>query len=92
MIVSNFILSVFLIGMPGGSEWIFIILAIVLLFGGRKIPELMKGIGKGIREFKDAKDNVKSEIEEGMKDKDKDQEINALRQQLQQKQAQELPK
>lgn len=85
-------LSVFLFGMPGGSEWIFIILAIVLLFGGRKIPELMKGIGKGIREFKDAKENVKSEIEEGMKEKDKDQELRELRQQLQQKQAQEVPK
>lgn len=85
--------TVFLIGMPGGSEWIFIILAIVLLFGGRKIPELMKGIGKGMREFKDAKDNVKSEIEEGMKEKDKDQELRELRQQLAQKQAaQELPK
>lgn len=78
--------------MPGGSEWIFIILAIVLLFGGKKIPELMKGIGKGMREFKDAKDNVKSEIEEGMKEKDKDEEIRQLRQQLQQKQAEELPK
>lgn len=64
------ILSVFLIGMPGGSEWIFIILAIILLFGGRKIPELMRGLGKGIREFKDAKDNVKTEIEEGMKQPD----------------------
>jgi len=52
----------------------------------------MKGIGKGIREFKDAKENVKSEIEEGMKEKDKDQEIRELRQQLQQKSAQELPK
>ena len=86
------LLSIFLLGMPGGSEWIFIILAIILLFGGRKIPELMKGIGKGMREFKDAKDNVKSEIEEGMKEKDKDDEIKQLRQQLQQKQAQELPK
>lgn len=85
-------LSIFLIGMPGGSEWIFIILAIVLLFGGKKIPELMKGIGKGMREFKDAKENVKSEIEEGMKEKDKDEEIRQLRQQLQQKQAEELPK
>ena len=70
-----------------------IILAIVLLFGGKKIPELMKGIGKGMREFKDAKENVKSEIEEGMKEKDKEQEIRELRQQLQQaKQTQELPK
>ncbi len=86
------LLTTFLIGMPGGSEWIFIILAIILLFGGRKIPELMKGIGKGIREFNDAKSNVKSEIEEGMKERDKDDEIRALKQQLQQKQATELPK
>jgi sec-independent protein translocase protein TatA len=55
--------------MPGSTEWLFIILAILLLFGGKKIPELMRGIGKGIREFKDAKDSVKSEIEEGMKEK-----------------------
>lgn len=80
-------LSVFLLGMPGGSEWIFIILAIVLLFGGRKIPELMRGIGKGIREFKDAKDNVKTEIEEGMKEKDKDEAIRRLQQQLREKEA-----
>ncbi len=88
MVISDAILSVFLIGMPGGSEWIFIILAIVLLFGGKKIPELMKGLGKGIREFKDAKDNVKSEIEDGMREKDKDEEIRKLKQQLQQKDAQ----
>ena len=93
MIVSNVLATVLLFGMPGGSEWIFIILAIVLLFGGKKIPELMKGIGKGMREFKDAKENVKSEIEEGMKEKDKEQEIRELRQQLQDaKQAQELSK
>ena len=61
----------FLIGLPGGGEWIFIILAIVLLFGGRKIPELMKGLGKGIREFNDAKGKVKDSIEDGMKEGDK---------------------
>jgi sec-independent protein translocase protein TatA len=38
------------------------------LFGGKKIPELMRGLGKGIREFKDAKDNVKNEIENSIKD------------------------
>lgn len=93
MIISNVFAAVFLFGMPGGSEWIFIILAIVLLFGGKKIPELMKGIGKGMREFKDAKENVKSEIEEGMKEKDKDQELRELKQQLEQaKQAQQMPK
>lgn len=58
-------------GMPGGWEWIFIILAIVLLFGGRKIPELMRGLGKGIREFNDAKGKVKESIEDGMKEENK---------------------
>jgi sec-independent protein translocase protein TatA len=57
--------------MPGGTEWILIILAVLILFGGRKIPEFMRGIGRGIREFNDAKSNVKKEIEEGMSDKDK---------------------
>ena len=52
----------------------------------------MKGIGKGMREFKDAKENIKSEIEEGMKEKDKDEELRELRKQLNEKQAQELPK
>ena len=61
----------FLISAPGGSEWILIILAILILFGGRKIPEFMKGLGKGIREFNDAKTNVSKELEDGMKDKDK---------------------
>ncbi|RYF88114.1 MAG: twin-arginine translocase TatA/TatE family subunit [Chitinophagaceae bacterium] len=55
--------------MPGGSEWILIVLIILLLFGGKKIPELMRGIGRGMREFNDAKSTVKSEIEEGMKEK-----------------------
>ncbi|MFT3901731.1 MAG: twin-arginine translocase TatA/TatE family subunit [Niabella sp.] len=50
----------------GGQEWIWIIVLVLVLFGGRKIPELMRGLGKGIREFNDAKDNVKRELEEGM--------------------------
>lgn len=58
------------IGMPGGSEWILIVLAVLILFGGRKIPEFMRGLGRGIREFNDAKDNVKKEIEEGMSEKE----------------------
>ncbi|MEY2898750.1 MAG: hypothetical protein RL138_803, partial [Bacteroidota bacterium] len=51
-------LNFLLLGLPGGSEWILIFLAVVLLFGGKKIPELMRGIGKGIREFNDAKNSV----------------------------------
>lgn len=50
------------------EHMIFIIIAILLLFGGKKIPELMRGMGKGIREFKDAKDNVTSEIKNGMQE------------------------
>ena len=60
-----------LLSMPGGTEWILIILAVLILFGGRKIPEFMRGLGRGIREFNDAKSNVQKEIEEGMNDKDK---------------------
>ncbi len=56
--------------MPGGSEWIIIVIAVLILFCGRKIPEFMRGIGRGIREFNDAKSNVKKEIEEGMNEKE----------------------
>ena len=59
------------ISMPGGTEWVLIILAVLILFGGRKIPEFMRGLGRGIREFQDAKSSVKKEIEEGMSDKEK---------------------
>lgn len=48
---------------------LLIAFVVLLLFGGKKIPELMKGLGKGIREFNDAKTNVKSEIEAGMADR-----------------------
>ncbi len=80
----NIFINTLLIGMPGGGELILIIVAILLLFGGKKIPELMRGLGKGMREFKDAKENVKSEIELGMTEKDKDEEIKKLRQQMEQ--------
>ena len=51
---------------PGISEWVLIILAVLILFGGRKIPEFMRGLGKGIREFNDAKNNVRKELEDGI--------------------------
>lgn len=62
----------YLISMPGGMEWIIILLAILLFFGGKRIPELMRGVGKGIKEFNNAKANIKSEIEEGMKEVDEE--------------------
>jgi len=62
-----------LLGILGGQEIILIIIAIVILFGGKKIPELMRGIGKGINEFTKAKDGVydkdeKNENEDHKKD------------------------
>jgi sec-independent protein translocase protein TatA len=47
-----------------GPHVIVIVLFMLLMFGGKKIPELMRGLGNGIREFKDAKDNVKREIKD----------------------------
>ena len=62
--------------MPTGGEMIVLLLIIIVLFGGKKIPELAKGLGKGIREFNEAKDGIKSEIESGMKEKEKIQSPN----------------
>lgn len=53
-----------LLGVLGTQEIIIIAIIILLMFGGRKIPELMRGLGKGIREFNDAKNTVRKEIEE----------------------------
>lgn len=60
----------FLIGLPGPGETILLVFVVLLLFGGRKIPELMRGIGKGIREFNSARASIKEEIEAGMKEED----------------------
>ena len=46
--------SFIVLSMIGGSEWLLIIIVVVLFFGGKKIPELMKGLGEGIKEFKKA--------------------------------------
>lgn len=60
--------TVLAFGMPGGWEWMIIILVVVLLFGAKKIPELARGLGRGIREFKDATKEIKEEIDEGAKE------------------------
>ncbi|MDX1406482.1 MAG: twin-arginine translocase TatA/TatE family subunit [Saprospiraceae bacterium] len=57
--------------MPSGWEIIVILFVILLLFGGRKIPELMRGLGRGIREFNSAKATIETEIKEGMKEADR---------------------
>jgi sec-independent protein translocase protein TatA len=58
--MTNFVV----LSMIGGSEWLLIFIVVVLLFGGKKIPELMKGLGEGIREFKKA-----SKVEDEKSDK-----------------------
>lgn len=65
----NIELAIF--GTLGGFEIFVIIFALLLLFGAKKIPELAKGLGKGIREFKDATKEIKDEIEEGISEKPK---------------------
>ena len=61
--MTNLLLLGFL---PSGSEWIIIALVILLLFGGKKIPELMRGLGKGVKSFKEgeAKDEINKAKEE----------------------------
>lgn len=57
-------------GSLGGPEIILIFFVVLLLFGGRKIPELMRGLGKGIREFNSARDTIEGEIKQGMREAD----------------------
>jgi len=58
----------------GGSEIVLILVVVLLLFGGKKLPELARGLGKGIREFKDASDGVKREIHRNINSMDLDKE------------------
>ena len=57
-------------GMPGGSEWIVILIVLLLLFGAKRLPELAKGLGKSIREFKKATSEVEDNIREAMKEEE----------------------
>jgi len=52
----------------GTQEIIVVALILLLLFGGKKIPELMRGLGRGVKEFNSAKDGIKDEFQKGMKD------------------------
>ena len=63
--MTNLLLLGFL---PIGSEWVIIALLILLLFGGKKIPELMKGLGKGVKSFKDGVNEAKEEINKAKED------------------------
>ena len=58
----------------GGYEVIIVFFVVILLFGGKKIPELMRGMGKGIREFNNARATIESELKEGMREADQKKE------------------
>ena len=69
-IVNNKMMKgILFLGGLGAWEVVLIFGIFVLLFGAKKIPELARGIGKGIREFKDASRDIKNELEENMKEK-----------------------
>jgi sec-independent protein translocase protein TatA len=65
----------FLILGMGASEMFLILVVVLLMFGGKKIPELMRGLGKGIREFNDAKANVTAEIKDGIREAEKEKKV-----------------
>ncbi len=52
----------------GPGEIILIAMVVLLLFGGKKIPELMKGLGQGVREFNKAKSNIENEVKENIRE------------------------
>ena len=54
--------TLLLFGLPGAGEWLIIALVILLLFGGKKIPELMRGLGKGVKSFKEGMKEIDDEI------------------------------
>ena len=66
--------SLLLFGSFGAGEVIVIALIVLLLFGGKKIPELMKGIGKGVKSFKDGVKGIEDEINADIKLDDKNEE------------------
>ena len=66
--MTNLLLLGFL---TSGSEWIIIALVILLLFGGKKIPELMRGLGKGVKSFKEGVNEAKDEINKAKEEVDK---------------------
>tara|TARA_B100000579_G_C22703544_1_gene790989 strand:- start:274 stop:495 length:222 start_codon:yes stop_codon:yes gene_type:complete len=69
----NTVILVFtILGMTGGTEWLVVGLAILLLFGGRKIPELMRGLGGGIKEFKKATKEDNTELISPKKENEND--------------------
>ena len=69
--------NIFLLFNLGTSEIIIIVFVILLLFGGKKIPELMRGLGKGVRSFKEGMEDIKNEIDRPVSDETKKSDSSA---------------
>lgn len=59
-------MKLILLGIFGGQEIILVLILVLILFGGKKIPELMRGLGKGINEFKKGKAGIEDEIKKDL--------------------------
>ena len=64
--------TIIALSMPGGPELIVIVLVVLLFFGAKRIPDLARGLGKGIREFKDATKEIKKEVDDASKEIEKE--------------------
>lgn len=64
------------LGLPGGMEWVLILVVILVLFGGKKIPELMRGVGKGVGELQKGLDEGKKGFSNMMHNEDEDEKPN----------------
>ena len=62
-----------IMGLPGYSEWLIILLIILFLFGGKKLPELARSIGKAVTEFKGGLKEVEKEVKEGVEEAEKEE-------------------
>ena len=65
-------MTLLFLSIMGPMEIVSVAFLVLLLFGGKKIPELMKGLGRGVREFNDAKNSVSNEIKKGMNESSED--------------------
>ena len=65
-----------LLGIIGGQEILIILLIVLVLFGGRKIPELMRGLGKGVKEYKNAVNGVEDEVRQATEEKPEESKDN----------------
>lgn len=61
-------MNILFIGGIGTSELLLIVFALLLLFGGKKLPELMRGIGRGVRDFKDAVNEPLNDVKDSLRD------------------------